>query len=157
MRETSFDKLSDELINMVFAYLLVSTEPLEITYSFRPGFRLSVGQGCALLRVSKRFHRIAEYMLYHYNTFEFRYCSFWLYDFQFEIGHNARQIVSSLRIQWPDEFAEFQLCLQSLRRLENLTLLVIVDLPRIVPEAQLRSLDNLSIREIRVQSRNDGQ
>ena len=153
MARTHFYALSEELVHTIFKMLLVFNEPLEVTYGFRPGLKLAVSHGCTLLRVSKHFFRIAEYLLYRYNTFEFKYDAFWLFDFHFEINRRAESVVSKIRIQWPKELVDIQTCLQTLVAFRSLALLEITDFPYQATKSLLRSVDKLPIKEIRFEKR----
>jgi hypothetical protein len=94
-----FNHLADETIHTILSFSLVRQEPIDI--GIRP-VDPPFSEGCSLLRVSRRFHRIAEHIIYHSNTFRVWDSDLWLWDFLTGLSMPGRRMVTKLRIQWPD-------------------------------------------------------
>jgi len=148
-RDPHFDRIPDEIIHLIIFPLLVSSRPIEITYGKRLDPKCSVRQACSILQVSKRFHRIAEIILYQCNIFEFHNSSFWLYEFLDRASWNARSIISMLKIHWPAERREAKARLTVVASCKRLLLLEIVGFPLNFFKSDLRDLDRLQVKEVR--------
>jgi hypothetical protein len=94
-----FNHLAEETIHIILSFLLAREEPIHIGIwgVYRPFSKV-----CSLLRVSHRFHRIAEHIIYNSNTFEVWSSDIWLFDFLTNLSALGRRMITKLRIQWPD-------------------------------------------------------
>jgi hypothetical protein len=61
-----FNNTSNEVIEIILSHLLVYNKPIIMGFSI---YKL-LPEVRSILLTYKRFHRIAEYLIYYYNTFE---------------------------------------------------------------------------------------
>ena len=92
-----FNNASDEVVQMILSHLLVNDNPIAMSHHLHephPDVR-------NILLTCKRFHRIAELLIYRHNTFEFWDPDLWLDQFLLELSPFARSAITRLRLQWP--------------------------------------------------------
>jgi len=103
-----FDILPKEIMWLIFHEVVVSGEPIQITYC-----TMDIATVLAPLLVCKRFHKIAKLILYRYNKFEFRFfCSdFYLNLFLSSLSNHVYNYITCLRIYWGTHISNFDSCI----------------------------------------------
>jgi hypothetical protein len=92
-----FSHTSDEILQMILSHLLVHEEPIAMAHSLHQPFP----EVHSILLTCKRFHRIAEELIYRHNIFEIWDPDLWIDQFLMELSPFARSTITSLRLQWP--------------------------------------------------------
>lgn len=108
----------------------------------------------ARLLVCKRFHRIAETLLYRCSKFEFGlFCSdFYLDLFVSSLSNHAYKSITCLRMHWGPYMNNSDSCMFMITSCHGLVLLELLHFPTNIDMAQLRQLLDLPVKEIRFKS-----
>jgi hypothetical protein len=145
-----FEKIPEELIIMILYPLLVRQNSIEIgSRPIVPPFP----QACSVLLVSKRFHHIAEHIIYRFNTFHIWSSDLWFWNFASTLSRRGYRTISKLRLQWPDKMcpAAPSEVLDILANCAGLMHLELLCFPEHVSDSILKRIDELPIKEIWVE------
>jgi hypothetical protein len=141
-----FVHLPTEVLWLILYPLLVREKPINIGIRHvEPPFP----EASSLTRVSKRFHEVSEYMIYHLNTFEIWSSDIWFWHFLTGLSSFGVRALTRVRLQWLDPpFIASREILDLLASCTGLIELEIFCFRRGVPEATLRNLAALPVKSI---------
>lgn len=144
-----FDKISEEIVQSVFCHLLIYPKAISLDSFIHPNPRFTTGW--TLLRVSKRFHRIAEYIIYRQNTFSTWDHTCWPKIYLRSLKVFAFHAIEKLAFEWPNDrwtTRDDQQTINHISGFSRLKSLEMLSFPQHIDVEITNRLANLPVKEI---------
>lgn len=140
-----FDDLLEEITQIILSHVMTFNRPIKVSYLVSD----SVNALSPLL-VCKRFHRIAEKLLYRRNTFEFGefYTEFFFHTFLSSLSQIQTNLLTMLRLYYLPNMYSFSSFTALIASCQNLKCLGVMQFPKRVTTWQLRKFANLPVQDI---------